>query len=128
MLATGGGTACGHINTYNVSSGARVHSVNTGSQVSSLAYSQAHKELLSTHGFSDNSVSLWSASSMARVARLEGHTDRICASAISPDGTTCVSAGADETLRFWKCWAADPASKKKVRASAPSSRLTATLR
>ena len=65
---------------------------------------------------------------MSRVARLEGHTDRIVASAVSPDGTTIVSAGADETLRFWKAWTVDNTKKKKVRASGTSSRLTATLR
>jgi len=30
----------------------------------------------------------------------------------SPDGTTVVSAGADETLRFWKCFAEAPTVQK----------------
>jgi WD40 repeat protein len=32
---------------------------------------------------------------------------------MSPDGTTVLSAGADETLRLWKCFAPDPVKKKK---------------
>ena len=50
--------------------------------------------------------------------------------AMSPDGTTVVSAAADETLRFWKCFASDPKEKKKVRQGNKSkaSKLTATLR
>jgi len=34
--------------------------------------------------------------------------------ALSPDGSTVVSAAADETLRIWKCFAVDP-QKKKVK-------------
>ena len=32
----------------------------------------------------------------------------------SPDGTTVVSAAADETLRFWKCFAESNVDSKKV--------------
>ena len=31
-----------------------------------------------------------------------GHKDRVLHLALSPDFSTVVSAGADETLRFWK--------------------------
>jgi cell division cycle 20, cofactor of APC complex len=39
----------------------------------------------------------------------------------SPDGTTVVSAAADETLRFWKCFADSGDKAKKVRDSNDSS-------
>ena len=45
-------------------------------------------------------------------AGLQGHTARVLHMAQSPDGTTVVSAGADETLRFWKCFAEAPAVQK----------------
>jgi cell division cycle protein 20 (cofactor of APC complex) len=41
---------------------------------------------------------------MAKVAELTGHTSRVLHLAQSPDGTTVVSAAADETLRFWRCF------------------------
>ena len=38
--------------------------------------------------------------SMTRVAELMGHTERVLQTCLSPDTSTLVSAGADETLRF----------------------------
>lgn len=39
---------------------------------------------------------------MMKVAELLGHTERVLNTALSPDGSTLVSAGADETLRLVK--------------------------
>ena len=49
---------------------------------------------------------------MIKVAELTGHTERVLHMALSCDKTTVVSAGADETLRLWKCFPPD-ANKKK---------------
>lgn len=47
-----------------------------------------------------------------QVAEMSGHTSRVLHLAQSPDGTTVCSGAADETLRFWKCFAeAAPAQK-----------------
>jgi len=54
---------------------------------------------------------------MTRVAELTGHTQRVLHMALSADGTTVCSAGADETLRFWKVW---DAAAKKTKTSASS--------
>lgn len=50
---------------------------------------------------------------MSKVAELTGHTSRVLHLAMSPDGTTVLSAGADETLRLWKCFQQDPLKKKE---------------
>lgn len=41
------------------------------------------------------------------MAELTGHTARVLHLALSPDGTTVLSAGADETLRMWRCFVSD---------------------
>ena len=46
------------------------------------------------------------------MASLRGHEARILHLVLSPDGQTVASAGADETLRFWKCFANSKVKKK----------------
>ena len=45
-----------------------------------------------------------------QIAELTGHAARVLHLVLSPDGTTVLSAGADETLRMWRCFVSD---KKK---------------
>jgi WD40 repeat protein len=62
-------------------------------QVCALQWSPHERELLSSHGFSQNQLCLWKYPSMAKVAELTGHTARVLHMAVSPDGTTVASAG-----------------------------------
>eukprot|EP01135_Chromosphaera_perkinsii_P003323 Nk52_evm23s240 gene=Nk52_evmTU23s240 len=119
LLATGGGTADRHIKFWNTQSGSLLNSIDTKSQVCSLKWSKNFKELVSSHGFSQNQLTIWKYPTMKKVTELCGHTSRVLHMAMSPDGETVVSAAGDETLRFWKCFQADPkleaAKKKKVK-------------
>jgi len=114
-LATGAGTADRHIRFYNTNTGVLLNSIDTQSQVTSLQWSKTEKELLSSHGHSNNYLSVWKFPSLVKLADLEGHTSRILHTAISPDGASVVSAAADETIRFWKIW--DSVEKKKTSKS-----------
>ena len=116
-LATGAGTADRTIKMWNASQGTLLNSVDTGSQVCALAWSPHEKELLSGHGYSENQLCLWKYPTMARVKELKGHTGRVLQLCVSPDGATALSAGADETLRFWDCFAAPPKAAKKSAGS-----------
>ncbi|KAL2653120.1 hypothetical protein R1flu_021248 [Riccia fluitans] len=102
LLASGGGTADRCIRFWNTQTGACLNTIDTHSQVCALQWSQHQKEILSSHGFSQFQLCVWKYPSMVKVAELTGHTARVLHLAQSPDGTTVVSAAADETLRFWK--------------------------
>jgi cell division cycle protein 20 (cofactor of APC complex) len=56
---------------------------------------------------------------MSKVGELTGHTSRVLHLALSPDGTTAVSAAGDETLRFWRLF--EPKAPTADRASSPCS-------
>jgi cell division cycle protein 20 (cofactor of APC complex) len=46
-----------------------------------------------------------------QVAEMTGHQGRVLHMATSPDGSSVVTAGADETLRFWRAFGEPPAAK-----------------
>lgn len=100
-LASGGGTADRTLKIWNTRTGAMLNSIDTRSQVCSILWSKTHKELISSHGFSQNQLIVWKYPSMVQVGELTGHTSRVLHMAMSPDGKTVVSAAGDETLRFW---------------------------
>lgn len=117
VLATGGGTADRCIKFWNVNNGNCMNSVDTNSQVCALLFAKNYNELISAHGYANNQLTVWRYPSMTKQVDLTGHTQRVLQLAMSPDGNTVMSAGADETLRLWNCFAPDPTSKKKVAAS-----------
>ncbi|KAL1431347.1 hypothetical protein MTO96_014204 [Rhipicephalus appendiculatus] len=115
VLASGGGTADRCIRFWSCNMGTQLNCIDTGSQVSSLLWSNEYKEIISGHGFSKHELGIWKYPSMRKVADLTGHTARVLCMCLSPDGSMVASAGADETLRIWNCFAVDPAKKKQKK-------------
>ncbi|GAB0088439.1 cell division cycle protein 20 homolog [Sergentomyia squamirostris] len=118
VLATGGGTADRCIKFWNVNNGNLMDSIDSKSQVCALLFSKNYKELISAHGYVNNQLTIWKYPSMVRQAELTGHTARVLQMAMSPDGSTVISASADETLRLWNCFAPDPNQAKKEKSAA----------
>ncbi|CAK7274317.1 WD repeat-containing protein slp1 [Sporothrix epigloea] len=114
LLATGGGSYDRHIHFWNTTSGARVNSIDTGSQVTSLRWSANYREIVSTSGFPDNSLSIWSYPTLVRNVEIPAHESRVLHSCLSPDGQMLATAAADESLKFWKIF------EKKTGPSATS--------
>ncbi|KAF8380792.1 hypothetical protein HHK36_028286 [Tetracentron sinense] len=77
LLASGGGLGDQCIKFWNTHTGACLNSVNTGSQVCSLLWNKNERELLSSHGDTDNQLTVWKYPSMVKIAELFGHTSRV---------------------------------------------------
>lgn len=119
LLATGGGGSDQCIKFWNTHTGMCTNSVNTGSQVCALLWNKNERELLSSHGFTQNQLTLWKYPSMVKMAELSGHTSRVLYMAQSPNGCTVASAAGDETLRFWNVFGTPEVSKPERKAANP---------
>ncbi|PSS08503.1 hypothetical protein M430DRAFT_128537 [Amorphotheca resinae ATCC 22711] len=120
LLATGGGSYDRHIHFWNSTTGARVNSIDTGSQVTSLRWSPHYKEIVSTSGFPDNSLSIWSYPTLVRNVEIPAHETRVLHSCLSPDGQMLATAAADESLKFWKIFEKKAGASSSAGASGAS--------
>eukprot|EP00929_Paragymnodinium_shiwhaense_P106232 TRINITY_DN7145_c0_g1_i1.p1 TRINITY_DN7145_c0_g1~~TRINITY_DN7145_c0_g1_i1.p1 ORF type:complete len:446 (+),score=69.41 TRINITY_DN7145_c0_g1_i1:71-1408(+) len=112
VLATGGGSADRQVCLWNAASGRLLMSADAESQVTGIAWGgPQERELVTSHGYSRNHLSLWKYPSLVKTADFEGHSGRLLDLAQSPDGSIICSASADETLRFWQMFS--PATPDK---------------
>ncbi|EHA8588955.1 cell division cycle 20.2, cofactor of APC complex-like [Cocos nucifera] len=83
--------------------------------VCALEWNRHEKEILSAHGYGRNRLSLWAYPSMSKIVDLSGHAARVLYLTQSPDGSTVVSAAADERLCFWKVFEPPPLAFSRKR-------------
>ncbi|EHA8588595.1 cell division cycle 20.2, cofactor of APC complex-like [Cocos nucifera] len=83
--------------------------------VCALEWNRHEKEILSAHGYGRNRLSLWAYPSMSKIVDLSGHAARVLHLTQSPDGSTVVSAAADERLCFWKVFEPPPLAFSRKR-------------
>eukprot|EP01104_Vermistella_antarctica_P016107 TRINITY_DN5427_c0_g1_i1.p1 TRINITY_DN5427_c0_g1~~TRINITY_DN5427_c0_g1_i1.p1 ORF type:complete len:634 (+),score=104.79 TRINITY_DN5427_c0_g1_i1:209-2110(+) len=117
LLASGGGTADRSMRFWSTASGQALNCIDTGSQVCNLTWSKNVDELVSTHGYSQNQVIIWSYPHLTPLCTLTGHSMRVLYLAVSPDGQTVVTGAGDETLRFWNVF---PSARASARANSNS--------
>ncbi|KAJ3559645.1 hypothetical protein NM688_g216 [Phlebia brevispora] len=117
LLATGGGTNDATVHVWNTTTGARLHSLTTPSQITSLQWSPHRKEFLTTHGYPTNAVMVHAYPSLERVCEIrDAHDSRVLWSALSPAGDVVCTGAGDENLKFWRVWEV-PKEKRKSKGS-----------
>mgnify|MGYP002403123685 CR=1 FL=1 len=105
LLATGGGTNDATMHIWNSTTGARLHSLRTPSQITSIQWAPHRKEILTTHGYPTNSIMLHAYPSMERVAEIrDAHDSRVLFSCVGPAGDVVCTGAGDENLKFWRIW------------------------
>ncbi|KAG2007418.1 vegetative incompatibility protein HET-E-1 [Coprinopsis cinerea AmutBmut pab1-1] len=105
LLATGGGTNDATIHVWNSTTGARLHTLRTPSQITSIQWSPHRKEIMTTHGYPTNSIMLHAYPSMERVAEIrDAHDSRVLFSCVGPAGDVVCTGAGDENLKFWRIW------------------------
>nr|GFC23836.1 cell division cycle 20.2, cofactor of APC complex-like [Tanacetum cinerariifolium] len=82
---------------WNTYTGTCLISVDMGSQVCTLIWKKNERELLYSHGFSQNQPTLWKYALMVKMAELTG----------------------DETLRFWNLFGSPKVAAKSAPKAAP---------
>ncbi|KAL1939059.1 hypothetical protein VTO73DRAFT_10319 [Trametes versicolor] len=114
LLASGGGTSDATVHIWNTTTGARLHSLVTPAQISSIQWSPHRKEFMTTHGYPTNAIMVHSYPSMEKVAEIrDAHDSRVLFSALAPNGELVCTAAGDENLKFWKIWEAPKVKKGK---------------
>ncbi|CAK7897023.1 APC/C activator protein Cdc20p [[Candida] anglica] len=105
LLATGGGSSDKAIHFWNTSTGARVNTIETGSQISSLNWGYASgigMEIVATHGFPTNNISIFNYPTLQKTGEIQNaHDSRILSGCLSPDSLTLATVAGDENLKFW---------------------------
>lgn len=114
LLASGGGTSDATVHIWNTTTGARLHSLATPSQVTSIQWSAYRKEFMTTHGYPTNAVMIHAYPSMERVVEIrDAHDCRVLWSALGPNGDVVCTGAGDENLKFWRLWEVPKVKKGK---------------
>lgn len=100
-LFTGGGTGDRKLKLWNVHSKEIVRSIYTGSQICKILYMEELDEIVTSHGFSSNNISIWDSKNLHKLAELTGHSKRVLYCVKTHRQNQILSGSADQSLRFW---------------------------
>jgi len=86
------------LSVFNTTTGERLATTNAGVL---FAVRFAADDTLLIGGGNDGNLLVWNSSTLDEVARLSGHSVRICSVAVTQTGHTAVTGSADRSIRVW---------------------------
>ncbi|XP_019862428.1 PREDICTED: anaphase-promoting complex subunit cdc20-like [Amphimedon queenslandica] len=102
ILATGGGSNDKTIKLWDTALGQCIKAKCAESTVTGITWSVTHQELITSHGFPKNQVTVWKVESeITKLAELSGHKDRILHISLNPNECQLITGSADESLMIW---------------------------
>lgn len=102
ILASGGGSRDKTVKFWDIETGTCENSFSMSSQICSINFVKKYKEIITSHGYSENNICLWKVSGFKKICSFGKHDNRVLYTALSPDQTVLASLAADENLKFWK--------------------------
>ncbi|EAY08010.1 WD repeat protein, putative [Trichomonas vaginalis G3] len=101
LIVSGGGTTDKTIRIWDINTCVTSKTVQTGSQICNLIWNERYDTILSTHGFSQNSICLWS-SQLKLMNSIKIHKNRVLYSCSSPESTHVLTAAPHDKVYIWK--------------------------
>lgn len=114
-LFTGGGSDDKKLKIWNLVSHKCELERNTDSQICELLYNAKFDEVISSHGFCSNNITVWKKRKLKKIAELKGHEQRVLDIAFSPNKNMIISASSDSSIRFWELYGDNKILKKKKK-------------
>ncbi|XP_012943460.1 cell division cycle 20.2, cofactor of APC complex [Aplysia californica] len=103
LLASGGGARDRRLVLWHMGRGQAEVEINTETQICDIVWSEQYRELVSSHGYPNNDLRLWSVrpGALQLMTSLRHHKGRPLHLAMSPDRSRVAAAATDETLSLW---------------------------
>lgn len=108
LLATGGGSNDRHLRFWHTKSGTLLRQLHTHKQITSIAWSLGHREIVVTFGFDEESpstlVAIYGYPKLDIKAKVIAKDRRALSADTSPDQTKIAVVTSDGTVRLYQLW------------------------
>ena len=107
IIVSGGGICDRCIRIWNINTGETLRCVQIGSQICNIIWNERYDTILTTHGFSQNTIALWTNDLECETC-FKIHKNRVLYVANSPNGEQLLTAAPKDCAYIWGIFARKP--------------------